>query len=60
MTSIRWGIFWRGDCLISDFYEPMPFMKHPGEVWSMGIAYDLICRLDYMILVDIEEEERII
>ena len=47
--EIRWGIFWRGDCLTSDFYEGRD--EPQGTVWSMGIAYDLITRLGYMELV---------
>ena len=59
MVSIRWGIFWRGDHLTSDFYEDYAFEEVMGLVWSMGIAYDTIYSLGEMELVDIEEEERI-
>ena len=55
--NIRWGIFWRGDCLTSDFYES--WNEPCGTVWSMAIAYDLITRLNHMILVDTEEDEAI-
>ena len=55
--QIRWGIFWRGDCLTSDFYEGWD--EPQGTVWSMGIAYNTIDSLGEMKLVDTEEEERI-
>ena len=57
--EIRWGIFWSSDCLTSDFYEGVSCYRIPGEVWSMGIAYDTLDKIGEMKLVDTREEERI-
>lgn len=57
--NVRWGIFWRGDCLTTGFFEGISCYKLHGEVWSMGIVYDTIDSLGEMKLVDTREEERI-
>lgn len=56
--NIRWRISWMDGCLETRFYEggrDEPYRT----IWSMGIAYDTIMKLGEMILVDTEEEERI-
>ena len=51
--QIRWGIFWdslKPYYLYCDFFESVSCYRMPGEVWSMGIAYDTIDSLGEMKL----------